>query len=277
MTIEYPVTASLKGGIGRVAGVITFEDEYRAQLQSQFEAQLLSILGTGVLRLWVPNGDDTTVSVDKTKNQVSLTHNATVVGRIQRKGFGWYVSFDGSTNYATFPDAADLSFGDGSLDGPFHVVMAFKATNTANNRTLFGKYTTNQREYRAYLATNDTLQFSTYDESTDAAENLASNAAIPQDTWITLILTYDGSEDSDGMIAYVNGLAIATTATSDVAGTYTAMEAGTSVLGIGSGTGAASIPFEGDYGLFEIGSGVLTPEAVWQAHKLIAGYLDFLG
>ncbi|MGE0057010.1 MAG: LamG-like jellyroll fold domain-containing protein [Dehalococcoidia bacterium] len=244
--------------------------------RSNFIAQVLDVMGD-VRRFWLPSSDETTTAADQTRNQATLTHNATVATRLHRLGLGYYVDYDGSTNYSTFPDADDLSFGNASADEAFSVVMLVNITNTANNRTLFGKYTTNQREYRAYLATNDTLQFALYDESSDGAENLSSNAAITQDDWILLVLTYDGSEDSDGMKIYVDGLPIAVTATSDVGATYTAMENGTSVLAIGSGTGAASLPFQGGIAAFALGGAELTADQVWQLRNLFDGYFDFLG
>lgn len=246
------------------------------QARSRFLGGVLSILGDA-RRVWLPDVDETTTATDQTRNQATLTHNATMVGRLHRLGLGYYADFDGSTNYSTFPDADDLSFGNASADEAFSVVMLVNITNTANNRTLFGKYTTNQREYRAYLATNDTLQFALYDESSDGAENLSSNAAITQDDWILLVLTYDGSEDSDGMKIYVDGLPIAVTAVSDVGATYTAMENGTSVLAIGSGTGSASLPFQGGIAAFALSAGALTADQAWQLRNLFDGYFGFLG
>lgn len=245
--------------------------------RSRFIAQLLGILGSSALRIWLPDGTDTTTSTDKTKNQATLTHNATLAGRLRRQGNGWAASFDGSTHFSYFPDAADLSFGDGSLDNGFSVVMLVKITNTANTRTLFGKFTTNQREYRAYVSTTDLVVFETYDQSASATERATSDAAVPQDALALLTFTYDGSEDSDGFIIYVNGVAVASTKASDSGGTYTAMENLTSVLGIGTGTNLASLPFQGEIAAFTISSGALTADQIWQLRNAFDGYFDFLG
>lgn len=246
-----------------------------SQRRSDFIANFLNIAGD-TKRFWLPQPTDTTTSTEVTVNQIALTHNATLAGRVFRLGSGYYATFDGSANYSSFADAADLSFGDASLDTPFSACALVNITNTATSRTLFGKYTTNQREYRAYISTTDTLIVNLYDESTDATEQAASDAAVPQDAWAFLVITYDGSEDSDGVIIYVNGVPVASTKSSDVGGTYTAMENGTSVLGVGSGTNAASLPFQGGYALFSLHGTALTPAQVWNLTNLCDGHFDFL-
>lgn len=244
--------------------------------RSNFIAQVLDVLGDA-RRVWLPDVDETTTATDQTRNQATLTHNATMVGRLHRLGLGYYADFDGSTNYSTFPDADDLSFGDASTDEAFSVVMLVNCTNTANTRTLFGKFTTGQREYRAYYSSADLLVMETYDQSASATERLTSNAAAVQDSWSLVVFTYDGSEDSDGMKIYVNGLPVAATAVSDSGGTYTAMENGTSVLGIGASTNSASTPFQGEIAAFTLSAGALTTDQVWQLRNLFDGYFGFLG
>lgn len=246
------------------------------QRRSQLIGNLLDVLGD-TPRLWVPSPSETTTATDASKNQATLTHNATAVGRIGALGSGHYVSYDGSTNYSTFPDAADLSWGNGTDDTAFSAIALVHITNTANNRTIFGKFTTNQREYRAYISTADLLAFELYDQSATATEAVITQSAVTQGSWVFLAFTYDGSEDSDGMTIYVNGVVPSLTRTSDSGGTYAAMENGTSVLGIGAGTNSASLPFQGNIALFGICNSQLSADKIWQVRSLLDGHYGFLG
>lgn len=258
------------------AWVVYSEPVNTAQARSDFLAQILAIAGDSPV-VFLPDEADTTTSTDATRNQRTITHGATLAGRIGRLGKGFYATYDGSADYSYVADADALSFGNASADEAFSMAFVVNMTNTANNRTLAGKYTTNQREYRCYVNTADILLVQLMDESTDGIEQVATNAAITQDDWILVGFSYDGSEDSDGIIVYVNGLPVATTAASDQGGTYTAMENGTSVLGIGTGTNSASLPFQGSMAMFLLAPKAISAAEWWQLREACNGYFGFLG
>lgn len=250
---------------------VNYEPPGQAGERSHFIANLLQITGDTRL-LFLPRSTNTTTSTDQSRNAQTITHNATAAGRLSRVGKGYALAFDGSTNYSTAPDAAGLSFGDASTDVAHSWLALVKITDTANNRTLFGKFTTNQREYRAYINTTDTLLWAFYDESTDATDQRASNAAVTQGAYVLLGGVFNGTDGANGMTLYQNAAVIASTATTDSGGTYTAMENGTSVLGIGAGTSSASLPFQGDIAMIALCAGALTADQMWQIKQLVNGY-----
>ena len=239
-----------------------------AQAKAAFLANLLPILGDTRM-LFLPDAGDATTSTDKSRNAQTITHSATVAARLARLGLGYYATFDGVADYASAPDVAGLSFGDASTDVAHSWLALVRITNTANYRTLFGKFTTNQREYRVYLNTTDLLLWAFFDESTDATDQRATDAVVTQGSWVLLGGSFSGTDGANGMTIYQNAVVVASTATTDSGGSYTAMENGTSVLGIGAGSAAASLLFQGDMAMLALCAGALTADQHWQVKQAV--------
>jgi hypothetical protein len=133
------------------------------------------------------------------------------------------VFFDGSGAYILVPDAAALSFGDGSTDTPFSVSLWVKFHDNVGDRFLITKRgSTTNKEYQ-FKTQSDGFSFGLFDQSTSGnISAVASGITFDTGTWYHLIGTYDGSGLASGINLYMNGLA--QSVTPNTIGTYTAME-----------------------------------------------------
>lgn len=244
-----------------------------SQARSRFVASVLAI--TGDTRLfWLPDAADTTTATDQSLNAKTITWDATVSGRLTRLGLGYAQSFSGTGQFGTAPDAADLSFGNGSADSAFTMIVLANVTDTAAARMLLSKVATNNNEYQWFINTDDTLQLRLTDQSATATVAFrASDAAITQGAWRLLAATYSaatgGATAANDMTLYENGLVKASTASNS--GTYVAMENLTGSLGIG-GTAAGGSLFQGSIALVAICQKNLSASEQWAIYKLCKGY-----
>lgn len=195
--------------------------------RAEFISRMSGLLGANQRLLYVPNGTDTTTSVESSTVGRTITWDATIAARASALGNGYGQSFNGTTQYGSMPDADDMSFGDGSTDQAFSCLALANVTDTAAGRDILLKWSggATLREWAFILTASDTLRLDLFDESTDGAPNRASDAAITQGSWCLFGATYDGrggATAADGITLYANGAVIASTATNS--GTYTAME-----------------------------------------------------
>lgn len=246
---------------------------YRIRERDAFVSDLLTEMGDARL-LWTPKGTDTTTSLDETLNGRTLTYDSSIAARLAALGLGYYTTFDGSTNYATTPDQANFSFGNGSVDQPFSGFVVANVTDTANARTLISKMTSaTNGEWLFRITTTDALQLVLTDASVPAQPATASNAAITQGSWQVFGFTYDGrggATAANGITLYANGVAIASTATN--VGTYVAMEDGTHAVEIGSQTVHTANFMQGSLALAGIGQVNLSASDHWSIYKRIKSY-----
>lgn len=254
-----------------------------AQLRSQFIAQVLGIVkdSTGATPLlWVPNGTDTTTSTTDDENQATITHTGgSLASRRSPLGLGYSISFDGSTQYSTVPDAARFTHGDGTTDTAFSILALVKVTNTAAARTIMSKWLASNHEYRFYVSSTDLLDLGLEDESAGVEVHVPSNAAVNQGAWALLGATYDatgGATAANGILQYQNGVAFALGAAVNNA-SYVGMEDKTAALAIGSANpSAASLSFQGSMaGVLQVGK-KLTAGDMWQLYQAFLGYYNFL-
>lgn len=251
-----------------------------ARSRQRFLSELFDICGDTRL-LWLPSGGDTTTSTDASLNGRTVTYNATVASQIGQLGYGHTVSFDGSTDYGSVADADGLSFGDGTDDNSFSVIVLAKVTDTATSRVFAAKYSSaaNQREWEFRLTTGDVLAMTLYDESTDVAPLRLSSSAITQGQWTMYGGTYDGTGGStaaNGMVLYQNGVAIASAATNNAS--YVAMENGSGPVGIGAENtdGTPANYFSGDMALVAVVAKALTATEMYALYQLCVWYFNFL-
>ena len=245
--------------------------------REQFIAQILTI--TGDTRLfWLPKNTDTTTSIDESLNARVITYDATIAAQFSKVGLGDAVSFNGTSDYGTVPDAANLSFGTGVADIAFSLVTLAKVTDTAAVRTIMAKRNTSAlaREWEWHIATNDTLVLGLYDESVDLEPFRQSNAAITQGTWKLFGASYDGTGGAtaaDGIILYQDGLSLASTATNMAL--YVAMEDTTGQLTIGVRNAATNDALmSGDMAMNLIVAKVLTASEMWAIYQTCRGYFN---
>lgn len=145
--------------------------------------------------------------------------------------------FAGGTNYVTIPDAADLSFGNATTDSACSFSFFVNVDNfdgELGNDFILSKRDgspATDREYQIYFE-NDKLTVLFWDHSAGANIGAQVNTATSTGTWVHYTVTYSGSGTYAGITVYENGATVATTDVSS--GSYTAMEAGTQVVNIGT-------------------------------------------
>lgn len=183
-------------------------------------------------------------------------------------------SFNGSTHFGTTPDADGLSFGNGTTDSAFSVVVLGNVTDTSAGRSFAGKYTANQREWNFNISASDLLRFDLFDESADDNPRCESNAAITHAATSLFAGTYTaatgGATAANDISLYVNGLAIASTATNP--GSYTAMENGSSVVGVGARDNTGTQAFSGSEGLVLVCQKALSASEHWLIKNYVNAY-----
>jgi len=148
-------------------------------------------------------------------------------------GLGNEMSYDANRVYDT-PDAADLSFGNGTTDSPFSVMTVCKPIVSFIGQVAAKLDLTTaspQREWGFLLASSSGLFISLYDNSTGGTlARRDSNSLAPyNNVWTTFTGTYDGSATAAGLKVYINDTE--TTNSTVSSGSYTAMENTTAKVG----------------------------------------------
>ncbi|MFC1497100.1 LamG-like jellyroll fold domain-containing protein [Verrucomicrobiota bacterium] len=150
---------------------------------------------------------------------------------------GGAMSFDGTNDFIKASDADVLSFTDGAgNDKPF-TVSVWAYFDEANNGPLLFKKESGLREWSFNSAgpggPAETLQFGVFhtDESANVMRSTAPIGAY-EGQWVHLVGTYDGSEATNGMNVYINGV-LQDSATNIETGSYTGMSNTTATLFLG--------------------------------------------
>lgn len=145
------------------------------------------------------------------------------------------LTFNGTDEEMDTPDATYWSRGTGADDDPVSIGFWINIANTATQRSLLNKFAgAGAREWTLDVRTDETVVFTARDESVPISVTRATDAAIPTDSWVFLVLTYDGTAGAtamNGAAIYVNGASVASTATNDA--TYVAMEDLAAVVELG--------------------------------------------
>src|SRR3990167_4230367 len=191
--------------------------------RDRFEAGVLDICGD-VRLFWLPRPTETTTSTDRSRNARVFTENATMAGRFVTQGSGVGVTYNGTSDYASFPDADDISFGDGVVDQPLSIVSWQNVTNTEAARWIVSHYdgAAGNREWELYVDASDQLNGELVDNSSTGSISYRSTAAITQGSISLFGMTYDGTAELTGINLYSAGARIARTSTAG--GTYVALE-----------------------------------------------------
>ena len=115
-------------------------DDTEPLARAAFLARMSGLLGANQRLLYVPNGTDTTTSVESSTVGRTITWDATIAARASALGNGYGQSFNGTTQYGSMPDADDMSFGNGSVDQPVGVLVLANVTDTAASRDFLTKW-----------------------------------------------------------------------------------------------------------------------------------------
>lgn len=222
--------------------------------RARFRQRLSVILGDNRL-IWMPKAGDTTATKsEETSAGRDVTYDGSVASRLSQLGRGIAQSFSGSGQYAYTPDAADLSFGNGSADQPLSIVALVNATANGAGKDIVTKWTTGAIEYRLTIRPFEDLIFVIADQSAAPLVYRLSSAGIATGGWHVFGVSYDGgggATAANGITLYQDGAVIASAATNDAA--YVAMENGTAEVGIGTREAHTSTFFAGSKALIALG------------------------
>lgn len=143
------------------------------------------------------------------------------------------VIFNGTDEYINIPDSNDFSFGNGTVDSPFSICCWAKPENLTNFE-IFSKDNTSQSEYRFSTTADGRIQIFLYSNSslTNTLRLIASDSNLTIGKWHLVTMTYDGSQNVNGLNLYINARLI--TSTSANLGTYVAMTNTTANASIGT-------------------------------------------
>ena len=216
--------------VGATATILPFGDPYHgAATATTFTSQRATATGLNATCTWA--------------NSLTLATFGTPAP--QHVGIIPVAAFNGTNEYATTPDDTYWSRGDGATDSSVSIVVWVNITDTANFRRIFEKGTgaASTSEWSLGITTTDLLQFALFDASLGVVPFRNSNAAVAAGSWVQLAAIYDvtggsGATAANGITLYVNGAAVASTATNEA--TYIAMENTAQTVALGSDNGGGS-------------------------------------
>lgn len=247
-----------------------------SQERYRLAAELQTLLGS-ITRLWTPDSGETTTSTDLSVNGATLTYDATKAGAYTAQGYGHILPFNGSSNYGSYPDAADLTFSNGSADSAFSLLFCGSITDTAADRTIISKWASGASEWDWVIdSAADRSRFRTRDETVGVSSFRQANAAQTMGAMTTLGVSYTpgaAATNHSGTVLYQNGAAVASTATNNAS--YVTMRNQTTVVEIGSSSAHASGFFQGSMGLVAIVPKAMTAQEMWVFHQLCRGHFGF--
>ena len=178
------------------------------QKRYEFIAALLNLF-PDTRQLVVPLLTDTTSSTSVDDNGRTITWDDTIRPRFITQGSGSFISFDGATNYGTSPDAANMSFGDGTLSEPFSIYQWLNLTADANVKTILARHdlTTGvtNLEWSFHLDASEKLVGQVFDDSegTDVRVGRTFNTALAAATPMLVVMTYSGGATNGSVKLYV--------------------------------------------------------------------------
>lgn len=221
--------------------------------------------------LWVPKTGDTTTSTSVDRNARTITWDATIASRMSTLGSGLSLAFTAaSSQYGNIPDAANLSFGDGSTDSAFTIMALLKVNNTAALKQILSKYTSGVREYAFNIDSAEKVAFGIFDESANAELNRSFNTALATDTWMLLEAVYTGSGAIGGLSIRRNSVQVDDTTTTS--GIYTAMENLTSAVKIGADSATPADFFDGSIAFVGLAAKAISADESWALKALVNSY-----
>ncbi len=239
-----------------------------AGARRRFISNLKSVAGTGVRVLYMPSYGEGATAVDGAVSTRVWTHANTPVGRLSKLGNGVALSFNGTSDLLTTPDAADLTFIE---PAPMSIFAVVNVTDTAAARVIVAKDDNAgaAREWSFSVGATDLLTLATFDQSTGIGASKATDAAITQGAWSSMSVSYSGiggATAADGMTVYQNAVAPAQTSTNNAS--YVAMED----LGQGGKIGASQATpaafFAGSMALVMVWAGNGSTGQQFQLHQL---------
>ncbi len=146
--------------------------------------------------------------------------------------------FNGTDEEADSPDAAYWS----RVGGAFSV-GAWVNLLDATSSTILAKYTESGdlREWRLHTTSGDDLQMVLSDEDDATTPNATidslTDSPVPENVWVFVGATYDGTANASGINLYVDGALAASTDTDDA--NFSSLRDTTATVELGMGNGAS--------------------------------------
>lgn len=235
-----------------------------------------NLSGDDMRFLFMPAAGDTLTSTSLDRDKRTLTWNDDTAAntRHSQLGMGLAQDFEGTVDEGDTSDVDDLSFGDGVVDSPFSVLLLVKADDPTNGTTnLIAKSSSaSAQEWEIDLRnTGGEFRMGLYDESASARIEVLSPSSIGTN-WTVLVFTYDGTGALPGMAIYVDGLKVAHT--TDISGTYIAMENTAGILTIGARFSTKAQFFNGKMALVLVAARQFQPDEIWAATQRVNSFFD---
>jgi hypothetical protein len=249
---------------------------FSPQMGRDLAARLMGLM-TACKLLYIPlteTGVAAGTAVDLSSLGHTLTYTGTATTRMGYQGFMKAYAFNGTSDYLTTPDAADLSFGNGIADVAWFAWAVINVTDTAAVKTIIFKAnnTSNLDEYKMTLSATETIIVTQYDESASKTCTLTSNAGLAAGIHF-VVYTNSGLGGATAMntgLLYDNGRVIASTAGNDAG--YVGMEDLTSpfLMGVQVDNTTYSLYFPSGIYAGGVGTGAPTAATIWNAWLEIA-------
>ncbi len=224
-------------------------------------AVLADKFGSGDAEYWLCDEGAGNPAGGNATSNLTLTGTDWDMGANGGLGFtAGLMTLDGTDDYVSIPDAANLRFSSGGVDKPFSlVVWATPIINKVQNIIAKGDFGTNMREWQMFTLTNEFIWFYIIhaDDSSKRIGMRTTNAFVDGNMHLWGV-TYNGNEANNGIVLYVDGAAVALTAAG--LGAYTGMTAdiGPVTLGAAFNSGAGTGFVTGDIAQAQIFDRALT-------------------
>lgn len=247
-----------------------------ASPRERFMRRVSLYAGDRVRHIWTPRLGDGLKVTDGTGNLITWAA-APVISSL---GKGFSQAFDGAADRGIMADFAHHSFGDGTTDTAFTVVVLANVTNTAAARVMVSKFdaAAAAAEWGFQIASTDSVQLQVFDQSAGVSATRTSNDPITQAAWKLFAATYSvasgGATAGNDMLLYQDGTAVTSSAGNNAA--YVAMENLTTGLNIGGRGGTGSLWFAGSLALTLLVPGVLSAASINSIKSEVNAYFGLV-
>jgi hypothetical protein len=256
------------------AYILEFGDQYirfykdRGQITTGTGTEDLSGLDKLVAH-WLLNDNLATQAVlddnGNTHDGTTESANTEDLNATGKVGTGCF-DFDG-VEAVSITQHADFEFNDGGgNDAAFSLAAWIYVTNAAGNGVIISKWDTNsKREWVLFLTTAQKIEMALADQSESAYPYRLTDNAL-SNGWHFVVGTYDGgggATAASGIVLYVDGVAVDSTATEDAS--YVSMENGLNskvMIGAQHSDGTISAPWPDRIDNVAVFSDVLTATEV---------------
>ncbi len=192
--------------------------------------------------LWTPGQDDAFSSTLRDRSGNNKDGDLTGASWTKTANGLTVNSFDGDNDVIDFGDDDSFSFGNGTNDSPFSLLMWINETDTLATRHIMSKWNSTggqAKEWLLQVASTGRLEFHVFDLSEVIIVFRRTDVLIGTGKDLLVGVTYDGrggADAMDGVTLYVNGGVMASTATNNAG--YVAMQPGALTVRYGLDNGS---------------------------------------